>query len=65
MAHALVVEGMDIFTRQEMEDVMERLGHEMRAELDEQYKRETWGLRPEDVAEIQALTGDAKRWSPP
>lgn len=40
------------------EMAMERLGHEIRAEVDPVYKRATWGLRPEDIADQQALIGE-------
>lgn len=63
MAHALVTEGFDVIAREGLDESFEQLGHEMRAAIDDQYKRETWGLRPEDIAEVQALTGEAKRWS--
>lgn len=62
MAHALVVDGLNVMERQDIESRFEPLGHEIRAELDPVYKRETWGLRPEDIADIQALTGESPRW---
>lgn len=58
MAHALVMEGFDVLARDELDVAIERQGHEMRADLDPEYKRATWGRRPEDLAELQALTRD-------
>lgn len=64
MAHALVLDGMSIVDRESVDVQIERLGHEIRATTDEDYKRATWGLRPEDLAEIAAITGEAPRWTP-
>lgn len=64
MAHALVVDGLNALQREEFEARFEPMGHDIRADLDPVYKRATWGLRPEDVAEVHALTGEASRWQP-
>lgn len=64
MAFVLLVEGSDVSGRDAITDEIERRGHEIRAAADPRYKRATWGLRPEDLAEIKALTGEAQRWQP-
>lgn len=58
MAHMLVVEGLGIVDREKVEAEFEPMGHEVRAAIDEDYKRATWGRRPEDVAAIKAVTGE-------
>lgn len=58
MAHAVMLENADPATRQEMDAQLEPMGHKIRANLDANYKRATWGLRPEDVEAVQALTGN-------
>lgn len=62
MAFVLVVEGGNISDRDSIAEEIERLGHEMRAEADPAYKRATWGLRPEHIAEMKALTGESAKW---
>lgn len=58
MIHALAVEGCDPYERQHLEKVIEQLGHDMRAAVDEDYKRASWGLRPEDIEAQKGLMGD-------
>lgn len=45
------------------EDILRRIepkGHELRAEVDEAYKRATWGRRPEDAEDLRALMAGNK-----
>lgn len=50
-------------TLPDLDKEIEQRGHELRAASDKAYKRATWGLRPEDIADIAALTGEATRWA--
>lgn len=58
IAHVVNVEGADPSDRARADELFERAGHDMRAEIDPAYKRATWGLRPEDVAGQQAVIAD-------
>ncbi len=58
LVHALMVENADPPTRYAIEASFEPNGHEVRAEIDQAYKRATWGRRPEDVEAQRAVIGD-------
>lgn len=44
--------------RERIEPEYERMGHEVRASVDSEYKRETWGRRPEDLEALKVVTAE-------
>lgn len=58
LLEVVISEGVDVESRAELAKNLEQAGHETRAELDPAYKRATWGRRPEDVQQQQAVISD-------
>lgn len=61
VAHALILEDADGEARANADAIIEKAGHEVHASINETYKRETWGRRPEDFEAQQAVVGDLAR----
>jgi hypothetical protein len=54
----MFAEGMTAADLARLDGEFERMGHEVRCDLNEGYKRYWWGRRPEDAAATAAVMRD-------